>query len=372
MFEPYKTTNSTYIERKYKESFFNNTLDEELELALKREGQLLIISSDSKMGKTTLLEKKLKSKMSISGLDLRESDSIIELLAAKLGMKVANSSSKTIEAGVKHAKISKTKSGEKIINLREMVYREIEKQNKPIVFDDVHYCSEETLEKLSLELKELINKTKIIVTAHTKQTKKLTTHNPDLTGRTHFINITNWEDYELEELWNKGWNEKPSVSDKFMRQLLDNCIHSPFLLQYIGQTFQEQRLELTIENLNLVCNYISQNLYNNSFFENIPSQNARATIYKVKNLELNIYQLIFYSLTITPLETELTYSEVIERIINIENLNQPSNFKNAIKKALKKLEEMQFTNMFEIIDEKILIHDTTLLFQMKYSFFNQN
>lgn len=242
-------------------------------------GSLLLISSDSKLGKTVLVTKYTENSIFITSMDLNEKP-LYETIAENIGLKIPIETERTKDIKV----IGSTKTSKIHVSLKNEVLNAI--GDMVIVIDNIHFCSDEVISYLAKELKFLITKVMVVVTSHPNEVNKLVEINPDLNGRINIINVGNWSNKDLVRLFNKGY--KKEVSKELEEYVVSKCIHSPYIMQLLGQELVLNGQDITVEDIDKCAKVVASKFTHRLLLEQLPQMGSNATLYKADGPELEM------------------------------------------------------------------------------------
>lgn len=256
VFRPASYPTYTYINRKFDR---DNTYESKLKRALRSSGRLISITGASKTGKTVLCHSVIDDDkiIDLSGAQIQAKDDFWNQIAEKISIPaeiqttttLQDSTSRTLQ-GNASLKLPFTASGalnlqggkshtsginiaEKEILSTNTITSYLIKHNKVLVIDDFHYIADELQLYIARILKDALFKgLKAILLSLPHRADDAVKHNPDLIGRTTFINISAWQSSELAEIARKGFallNYKLNESD--LNLLTQESITSPQLMQ---------------------------------------------------------------------------------------------------------------------------------------------
>lgn len=372
MFEPNKLPPVlTYVER-YDRSWLEygvkRTLDQTLQTEIENIGTLTIVSSNSKMGKSSLLKRNLtKAKyIEISGQELLNIN-IYQLLSNKLGL--LSMQKKTNKTGIKLLSVSEEVQYD--INLKSNCIKCLIENKITVLIDDFHYLPEEQKRELSFELKSLIEQVKVIITTHPNKKHELTGYNPDLNGRVEIISITLWADQEIREIYEKGFgSSKYPISPELIDYCVKKAINSPQIAQQLGYSLTTvfpdfaSRVEIDICLKQMAKKFNHMKLVNKIEDE----KRGKPTIYKLEsNQELTISFLLLECLKEEPQCSAYSDSRLLE-IASKLTVNKQDITIDKIRRGMRNIEKcINDSNIIEVIDNQLFVYDITLLFYLKYA-----
>lgn len=374
IFAPGKLPSSTYITRKSKMGF---TYEQRLQTALSIGGFLTLISGQSKIGKTVLCEKVvgLEHLIKVSGADFKHEDNLWSDIGAKAGMPVHG---ETRTGDEKEA----MKESYKLTKERVIAY--YQEHEYILLLDDFHYADPAMQIHMAQQFKDAIQKGfKVIIVSLPHRSDDAIRRNPDLQGRISIINIEPWTKEELEEIPRTGFKElNIEISDKIVDRLVQESLCSPHLMQRvclnictlkdtdhvdvkkIDEDVVEMAFKLATLNLDYeeVAATIRQGKYSRG--------KSRKKFLTWENGELDLYELILLSIAIDPLQTNLKFDELLERVhFLVKGEEKPT--ARALREYLKNLQDVlnEKGRAFEVIewkDDTLYILEPLFLFCLRW------
>ena len=257
VFQPNAVPNHTYIDRSFDE--YGDTYTEQLQKALMNPGTLIAITGASKSGKTVLCHKAVRNQIiDLSGSQLQSREDFWNQIGEQLEIPeevqiktshTENAIEKTGIAGelkIPFAKFnmstgndnSNTKGNEvaqKVLRSQSSMMKHIIAHDMVLVIDDFHYASEEKQLYIARTIKTyLISGLKVIILSLPHRADDAIRLNPDLIGRTSFIEIASWNIDELKAIGQKGFPLLGiEVADNILTRIAIESICSPQLMQDI-------------------------------------------------------------------------------------------------------------------------------------------
>lgn len=257
VFKPNALPDHTYVDRRIDE--YGDTYTEQLQKALLNPGTLIAITGASKSGKTVLCHKAIRNTiidLSASQIESREDfwNQIGEQLELPDEVQIKTSQSENDvektqiigELSIKIAKLNistgKDNTGSKgneishrILRSQSSMMKYIIDNDFVLVIDDFHYASEDIQLYIARTIKTyLINGLKVIILSLPHRADDAIRLNPDLIGRTSFIEIAPWSIGELKEIGLKGFPLlNIAIDDAVLEHMAVESISSPQLMQDI-------------------------------------------------------------------------------------------------------------------------------------------
>lgn len=406
IFRPNTMPSYTYINRQEKRG---TTYETKLKRALQKVGSLIAISGGSKTGKTVLYRKVVPEDklIELSGAQINTIEDFWQQIAENLHIpdelsmiysSQENKSGKVTANGKASilAMITAALSGEikKSSNQEETIAQKIMRNNTlvlkaliagdfVIVIDDFHYINLETQLYLSRILKaELFNGLRVILLTLPHRADDAIKRNPDLIGRTVFINLLPWTKEELEQIARTGFNLlKISISDEEIACVVQESALSPQLMQEncynLAIRIKEEHEKASVDTIykafgDTVEAYQHYKENVQSMCEGPTKGRSRRKQYCLKDgHHCDTYGLFLLSLSVDPPMIRLTASEIHERMVEIledketapngMNLaNVVKHSENIIKSSVPALDTLEWQN------GTLYILDPFLLFYLRW------
>ena len=256
VFRPNTMPSYTYINRQERQGV---TYETKLKRALYKVGSLIVISGGSKTGKTVLYRKIVPADklVELSGAQIDSPEDFWRQIAESLRIpdefSMAYSSQETggdrksasgrasllsVLTTSLQKEVSKGEShGEnitqKVMRNNTIVMKSLIAGGFVLVIDDFHYINRETQLYLSRILKaELFNGLKVILLTLPHRADDAIKRNPDLIGRTVYINLRPWTREELAQIARKGFDLlRVPVAEEHIHSLAQESALSPLLMQ---------------------------------------------------------------------------------------------------------------------------------------------
>lgn len=406
VFQPKAFPKLTYIDRSIDE---DSTYEEELQEALEDTGTLVVITGASKSGKTVLCHKVVEREryISLSGSQIQSQTDFWEQMAEQLDLpaewQITESRQNSVNAkaagkGKVHAIVAAGEaSGEiggshttgdsiqrKVLRSNAALIRYIIDQDKVIVIDDFHYIEKDVQKYIARTIKtELFNGLKAIILTLPHRSDDAIRLNPDLIGRTAFIDITPWPIDELREIAIKGFALLGiEAADDLITVLAQESIASPQLMQEnclrlanlmvkaktkrLSRELMEKSFRLTAKNYDYYASILGT-------ASKGPLQGQkRRTIYTLKDGKtMDIYGLLFESIAKDPPITALSTDAIKERFAQLladpHKMPTALNIANSIK-HIEKIIKAQVPSLdtIEWKDGCLYILDPFLLFYLRW------
>lgn len=409
VFKPNALPDHTYVDRRIDE--YGDTYTEQLQKALLNPGTLIAITGASKSGKTVLCHKAIRNTiidLSASQIESREDfwNQIGEQLELPDEVQIKTSQSEndvektqiTGELSIKIAKINisagKDNTGSKgneishrILRSQSSMMKYIIDNDFVLVIDDFHYASEDIQLYIARTIKTyLINGLKVIILSLPHRADDAIRLNPDLIGRTSFIEIAPWSIDELKEIGLKGFPLlNIAVDDVVLEHMAVESISSPQLMQDIcfNLAYRMEKNDATKVSREMVAVALRETVKKHKqVYSHVlkaalegPAQGKnKRTHYLLKNgRQVDIYMLLLISISSDPPELSLPVQEIQRRFSNLlaeNNAKQPrsidisnvvKNIKNIMKERAKNLDTIDWKA------KTLYILDSFLLFYLRCS-----
>ena len=259
VFSTNRATSSTYVNRSLDE---NTTFESTLELFMREPGGIVVMYGPSKLGKTVLWKSVIKeskclvlscsnertvnniyqqilyelkqpfiSELTEEITDINEKKKSAEVILGSdriIGGKIGSESLK----GKTEGHQEKHQFPERQNNI-DTVTKELSNKNKTIIFENYHRLSNETLQKLCIDLRTLSdNQINTLFVGIPKDPYEMISHNKELEGRVSFIQFTHWNLKDLQGIA-KGGQEvlRAYFKEDCMDFLSQESAGSPLLMQ---------------------------------------------------------------------------------------------------------------------------------------------
>lgn len=409
VFKPNALPDHTYVDRRIDE--YGDTYTEQLQKALLNPGTLIAITGASKSGKTVLCHKAIRNTiidLSASQIESREDfwNQIGEQLELPDEVQIKTSQSEndvektqiTGELSIKVAKINisagKDNTGSKgneishrILRSQSSMMKYIIDNDFVLVIDDFHYASEDIQLYIARTIKTyLINGLKVIILSLPHRADDAIRLNPDLIGRTSFIEIAPWSIDELKEIGLKGFPLlNIAVDDVVLEHMAVESISSPQLMQDIcfNLAYRMEKNNATTVSREMVAVALRETVKKHKqVYSHVlkaalegPAQgkNKRTHYILQDGRQVDIYMLLLISISSDPPELSLSVQEIQRRFSNLlaeNNVKHPrsidisnavKNIKNIMKERAKNLDTIDWKA------KTLYILDSFLLFYLRCS-----
>lgn len=409
VFKPNALPDHTYVDRRIDE--YGDTYTEQLQKALLNPGTLIAITGASKSGKTVLCHKAIRNTiidLSASQIESREDfwNQIGEQLEFPDEVQIKTSQSEndiektqiTGELSIKIAKLNisagKDNTGSKgneishrILRSQSSMMKYIIDNDFVLVIDDFHYASEDIQLYIARTIKTyLINGLKVIILSLPHRADDAIRLNPDLIGRTSFIEIAPWSIGELKEIGLKGFPLlNIAIDDVVLEHMAVESISSPQLMQDIcfNLAYRMEKNNATTVSREMVAVALRETVKKHKqVYSHVlkaalegPAQgkNKRTHYILQDGRQVDIYMLLLISISSDPPELSLSVQEIQRRFSNLlaeNNVKQPrsidisnavKNIKNIMKERAKNLDTIDWKA------KTLYILDSFLLFYLRCS-----
>lgn len=409
VFKPNALPDHTYVDRRIDE--YGDTYTEQLQKALLNPGTLIAITGASKSGKTVLCHKAIRNTiidLSASQIESREDfwNQIGEQLELPDEVQIKTSQSEndvektqiTGELSIKIAKINisagKDNTGSKgneishrILRSQSSMMKYIIDNDFVLVIDDFHYASEDIQLYIARTIKTyLINGLKVIILSLPHRADDAIRLNPDLIGRTSFIEIAPWSIDELKEIGLKGFPLlNIAIDDVVLEHMAVESISSPQLMQDIcfNLAYRMEKNDATKVSREMVAVALRETVKKHKqVYSHVlkaalegpaHGKNKRTHYILQDGRQVDIYMLLLISISSDPPELSLSVQEIQRRFSNLlaeNNVKQPrsidisnavKNIKNIMKERAKNLDTIDWKA------KTLYILDSFLLFYLRCS-----
>lgn len=409
VFKPNALPDHTYVDRRIDE--YGDTYTEQLQKALLNPGTLIAITGASKSGKTVLCHKAIRNTiidLSASQIESREDfwNQIGEQLELPDEIQIKTSQSEndvektqiTGELSIKIAKLNistgKDNTGSKgneishrILRSQSSMMKYIIDNDFVLVIDDFHYASEDIQLYIARTIKTyLINGLKVIILSLPHRADDAIRLNPDLIGRTSFIEIAPWSIDELKEIGLKGFPLlNIAIDDVVLEHMAVESISSPQLMQDIcfNLAYRMEKNNATTVSREMVAVALRETVKKHKqVYSHVlkaalegPAQgkNERTHYILQDGRQVDIYMLLLISISSDPPELSLSVQKIQRRFSNLlaeNNVKQPrsidisnavKNIKNIMKERAKNLDTIDWKA------KTLYILDSFLLFYLRCS-----
>lgn len=409
VFKPNALPDHTYVDRRIDE--YGDTYTEQLQKALLNHGTLIAITGASKSGKTVLCHKAIRNTiidLSASQIESREDfwNQIGEQLELPDEIQIKTSQSEndvkknqiTGELSIKIAKLNisagKDNTGSKgneishrILRSQSSMMKYIIDNDFVLVIDDFHYASEDIQLYIARTIKTyLINGLKVIILSLPHRADDAIRLNPDLIGRTSFIEIAPWSIGELKEIGLKGFPLlNIAIDDVVLEHMAVESISSPQLMQDIcfNLAYRMEKNNATTVSREMVAVALRETVKKHKQVYShvlkaalegpVQGKNKRTHYILQDGRQVDIYMLLLISISSDPPELSLSIQEIQRRFSNLlaeNNVKQPrsidisnavKNIKNIMKERAKNLDTIDWKA------KTLYILDSFLLFYLRCS-----
>lgn len=408
IFRPTSFPKYTYINRMFANG---SSYEAKLKKALHSSGRLISITGASKTGKTVLCHKVINQDkiIDLSGAQIQTQEDFwgqiaerihlpIEIQTTTIDQNKLNISTSIggkgkipfIATAQLNGQVGADNTTGKNIAIKEIrsntaILKYLVDNNKVLVIDDFHYINDELQLYIARILKTaLFNGLKAILLSLPHRADDAIRHNPDLIGRTTFIEIEAWKIAELQEIAAKGFRLLDlNINKNYLHLLARESITSPQLMQQncfnLAYYMQEHNIFSVSENLVKEC--FQETVADYTHYDEILSQvlqgptqgrNRRKHYLLKKQQEVDIYFLLFIAISEDPpvlsfsiddirhrFEQLLATSEKLPRPLSIANA--VTNMEKIIRAIVPKLDTVEWKN------QRLYILDPFLLFYLRWS-----
>lgn len=381
VFKPGTYPEMTYVSRLSGETRY--TYEERLQQSLSIDGYLTYIVGPSKIGKTVLCEKVIgrKNMIPMSGNDFAKEHDFWFAIGKKVGLSMnaqISEQNSDFSANEQRATVV-TKD---YLGNKDRVIEYFRANRKVLVLDDFHYAPEEVQYDIACQLKEVVRLGfKAVVISLPYRSDDAIRLNPDLTGRISVIEIYPWEDDELKQIAQKGFDELAiTVEEELIAKMAMESIHSPQLMQSvclnIGLLPQNSSV-ITNEVVEESCRFTCMNLPYADVVRVLkagpPTRGQKRLQYQLQDgSHRDIYSLMLKVLSDNPPLIEIEMKELMYRIQ--ENLGEIKVTTKKVRDALRNWNKVldglgALYQVFDWKDDTLHILDNLFLFYIRWMLF---
>lgn len=381
VFKPGTYPEMTYVSRLSGETRY--TYEERLQQSLSIDGYLTYIVGPSKIGKTVLCEKVIgrKNMIPMSGNDFAKEHDFWFAIGKKVGLSMnaqISEQNSDFSANEQRATVV-TKD---YLGNKDRVIEYFRANRKVLVLDDFHYAPEEVQYDIACQLKEVVRLGfKAVVISLPYRSDDAIRLNPDLTGRISVIEIYPWEDDELKQIAQKGFDElEITVEEELISKMAMESIHSPQLMQSvclnIGLLPQNSSV-ITNEVVEESCRFTCMNLPYADVVRVLkagpPTRGQKRLQYQLQDgSRRDIYSLMLKVLSDNPPLIEIEMKELMYRIQ--ENLGEIKITTKKVRDALRNWNKVldglgALYQVFDWKDDTLHILDNLFLFYIRWMLF---
>ena len=305
-------------------------------------------------------------------------------ITGELSIKIAKIN---ISAGKDNTGSKGNEISHRILRSQSSMMRYIIDNDFVLVIDDFHYASEDIQLYIARTIKTyLINGLKVIILSLPHRADDAIRLNPDLIGRTSFIEIAPWSIDELKEIGLKGFPLlNIAIDDVVLEHMAVESISSPQLMQDIcfNLAYRMEKNDATIVSREMVSIALRETVKKHKqVYSHVlkaalegPAQgkNKRTHYILQDGRQVDIYMLLLISISSDPPELSLPVQEIQRRFSNLlaeNNAKQPrsidisnvvKNIKNIMKERAKNLDTIDWKA------KTLYILDSFLLFYLRCS-----
>lgn len=381
VFKPGTYPEMTYVSRLSGETRY--TYEERLQQSLSIDGYLTYIVGPSKIGKTVLCEKVIgrKNMIPMSGNDFAKEHDFWFAIGKKVGLSMnaqISEQNSDFSANEQRATVV-TKD---YLGNKDRVIEYFRANRNVLVLDDFHYAPEEVQYDIACQLKEVVRLGfKAVVISLPYRSDDAIRLNPDLTGRISVIEIYPWEDDELKQIAQKGFDElEITVEEELISKIAMESIHSPQLMQSvclnIGLLPQNSSV-ITNEVVEESCRFTCMNLPYADVVRVLkagpPTRGQKRLQYQLLDgSHRDIYSLMLKVLSDNPPLIEIGMKELMYRIQ--ENLGEIKVTTKKVRDALRNWNKVldglgALYQVFDWKDDTLHILDNLFLFYIRWMLF---
>lgn len=363
VFRPNTMPSYTYIDRQGPRG---TTYETKLRRALQKKGSLIVISGGAKTGKTVLYRKVVPEGkiIELSGAHISSVEDFWQQIAERLCSQGENITPEIIQNNT--------------WALKNLIAGDL-----VLVIDGFHYINPETQLCLSRILKaELFNGLKVILLTLSHRADDVIKRNPDLIGRTVFINLLLWTKEELGQIARKGFDllhipvpnehiaqivQESALSPQLMQK---NCYNLAVRIKEDGEGITSDAVSRAFNDTAKVYRHYKENV--RRIWERSAKGRSHRKEYALKNgFHCDSYGLFLLSLSVAPPKMKLTASEIHERMAEIledgEKAPNGMNLANVVKHSESIIKSsVPALDTFEWQNSTLHILDPFLLFYLRW------
>lgn len=410
VFVPGTQPTHTYVDRGEKR------FEQKLRRGLRTPGKVVSISGPSKSGKTVLVRSVVDAdalvKVALSGVDSVGGlwRRILDELGAPATTEEYTEKSESISAkgrfgfsiqlpGVGGGKaeteigetVSSTSGGSEVYEVNSVsdVIEYLKERDKVLLVDDFHKADEKLKEDIAGAIKEMIEEeVSVCVALLPHRTDDLTNADPDLRGRVQILEMGFWDDDELREIANLGFDKlNVDMPDRVIETFIEESAGSPQLMQQLCllacyevgiDEKQEERRQVDIpqQTVEVILRDAVDHTDHRTTVGMLDSgpkvRGKERNNYKIGNAEGDVYRCILKAISTDPPTLSFSYEELKSRVQEICSGNSPSG--SSISRACKNMNEIMVEELSKEQplewDEKkgrLTIPDPYLLFHLRWS-----
>jgi len=408
VFRPTSFSQNTYINRLISS---DDTYEFRLKKALRSSGRLISMTGSAKTGKNILCHKVIdkNSIIELSGAQIKTQADFWNQIAEKIRLplevpitkSVGNKASVSAKGGGKDkipfialADIGGQggydySTGQNIVEKESRsnsaIMEYLINNNKVLVLADFHYIDDELQMYIARILKtEIFNGLKAIIISLPHRADDAVRHNPDLIGRTTFIEIAPWSMDELAEIGRKGFSLLGyTIDEKNLRLLAQESIVSPQLMQENCFNLADRMAlsgdsRVTIELLHkafhdTVINYLPYDAILQNVLRGPAQSRNKRKLYNFKDdTQADIYHLFLKSICVDPPVLSMNIADIRNRFTEVLSntgklptalviSNTIMHVEKIFKETAPKLDTIEWRG------QELYILDTFLLFYLRWN-----
>lgn len=409
VFRPKTMPSYTYINR-MADRANGITYEAELKKALSNSGSLISITGASKTGKTVLYNKVVdKDKIvNISGAQIQEQKDFWGQIAERLelpdewqvddlsqemtGTTISSKIRATLQLifSVEGSGSVRTKKTEgktlsrRIVRTNSLIMQILIKGGYVLVIDDFHYIDLQVQKYIARTLKaELFYGLKAIVLSLPHRSDDAIRRNPDLIGRTTFIELAAWSDDDLKEIARKGFAlldipidekdiaciaQESALSPQLMQE---NCFNLAYRMMDNAEKKTAHQL-IDVAFFDTAENYRHYNDTIQQVLEGPARGRSRRKQYRLKdNTVCDIYALLLVSISASPPTLKFSLDEISRRMVKVLDEGEALPNRLGLSNIAKHIEKIMKGSIpdLDTVDWKgntLYILDPFLLFYLRW------
>lgn len=227
-----------------------------------------------------------------------------------------------------------------------------------LVVEDFHYLSEDVKKEVFQQWKTFIDKgVSVVVVSTTHHAVDIARANPDLTGRTRFIDVGKWTDTDLALIPKRGFAHLGiKISDGCCNRIAKESVGLPIIAQQISQHVASQRdmspgsrqrgVSVHVDEIAKSLDFVCDNLYANHKYD----YERLSTGPRRRARKHQTYEKILASFALEPLQFSLKQHELADRIAALEDNADQAIPAASVAAALRALAKFQERNKIALLD----------------------
>lgn len=245
-----------------------------------------------------------------------------------------------------------------------------------LIVEDFHYLEEQTKIEIFQQWKAFVDEgVSVLLVSTTHHAADIARSNPDLSGRTRFINVDKWSEADLSQIPDQGFRILNINSTAMIhRKIAAESVGLPIITQQICQEIavghdnspgRRRSANVQIDAVSDALDYVANNLYTNHKGD----YDLLITGPRKRRRKHATYEKILASFALDPLRYSLPHHELLKRIEQLNSGGEkiPTQSINTALKALGKFQERARVRLLDWHEsEKILyIAEPSFLFYLR-------